>query len=229
MEPSEIVSVLARYGPCDLADALVQFGLKSGGFIPNLECRSAGAAAGPAYTVLYAPKDDPRPAVLYIDDVPAGSVLVIGLPLGCQRAHAPYVTVNNALYGGLMSTRAQFRGARGSVVLGRIRDLDEHRALEYPVWSYGVGTTAPGPVCKVVGVNVELEVRVGEDEVVRVGAGDYVVADKNGVVTVGANEPRLREVLEYMPKRVAADERVAEDIKRGEPAAKAQKHWRGKI
>lgn len=39
----------------------------------------------------------------------------------------------NAVYGGLMSNRAKVAGAVGTVVDGRIRDLNEHRELDYPV------------------------------------------------------------------------------------------------
>lgn len=35
-----------------------------------------------------------------------------------------------------MSNRAQASGAVGTVVDGRIRDLQEHRALGYPVRTY---------------------------------------------------------------------------------------------
>lgn len=40
---------------------------------------------------------------------------------------------SNALYGGLMSTRAKASGAVGSVIDGRFRDLQEQRDLDYPV------------------------------------------------------------------------------------------------
>ncbi|CAK7909253.1 4-hydroxy-4-methyl-2-oxoglutarate aldolase [[Candida] anglica] len=243
---AQIVSLLAKYTPCDVSDALVNFGSKTGGYIPNLVLRSATSSqvAGTAYTVLYVPKSDPRPAVKqsYIDEIPENSVLVISLPLSCQRASAPYVTVNNALYGGLMSTRAQYRGANGSVVLGRIRDLDEHEELGYPVWSYGVGSTAPGPVAKVVGINVPLEVQTGEElatdeanndeksNVVTINPGDFVVGDKNGIVVLPASSSEfVSQVVEYIPKRVEADKHVSEDIKRGKGAAESQKFWRSKI
>jgi regulator of RNase E activity RraA len=39
----------------------------------------------------------------------------------------------NAVYGGLMSNRAQASGAVATVVDGRIRDLQEHRELGFPV------------------------------------------------------------------------------------------------
>lgn len=236
LAPKEIISILSKYTPCDVSDALNKHGYHDGGFIPNLDMRSPPLtvlSAGRAYTVLYAAKSDPRPAVKasYIDEVPEDSIVVIGLPLELQTTTAPYVKVNNALYGGLMSTRAQYRGANGSVVLGRIRDLDEHNELKYPVWSYGVGTSAPGPVVKVVGINVPLEVKVsgpGNDEVVTINPGDYVVADKNGVVRV-PQDTNLPGVLEYIPKRVDADTNVAADIKRGKGATESQKYWRGKI
>ena len=41
----------------------------------------------------------------------------------------------NAVYGGLMSNRAQVSGAVGTIVDGRVRDLQEHRDLGYPVRS----------------------------------------------------------------------------------------------
>lgn len=229
---------LSKFTACDVSDALVQFGVKNGGFIPNLVQRSgSGTVVGRAYTVLYAPKSDPRPAVkqLYIDQIEKDAVLVMGLPLEQQLTSAPYVTVNNALYGGLMSTRAKYLEAAGSVVLGRIRDLAEHRDLKYGVWSYGVGLTAPGPVVKVVGINVPIQVAV-EGETLEILPSDYIVADENGVVRLPVGHtkgPELEisvdKVLEYIPKRVHADTNVSEDIKKGRPAAEAQKYWRSKI
>ncbi|CUM67584.1 uncharacterized protein PRCAT00005284001 [Priceomyces carsonii] len=242
----DLIPVLSKFTPCDISDSLVKHGISNGGYIPNLEQRSPktgkGTVVGKAYTVLYAPKSDPRPAVKesYIDNIPENSVLVIGVPPLVQSLYAPYNKVNNALYGGLMSTRAQYKKANGSVVLGRIRDLDEHNDLGYPVWSYGVGSTAPGPVVKVVGINVPIEVKVpsieGPEEIILINSGDYIVADKNGVVRLPINAQSgkeaqldLESILDYIPKRVEADQKVSEDIKNGKPAAEAQKFWRSKI
>lgn len=240
LSTKEIIKFLSNYTACDVSDSLNQQGLPHGGFIPNLVNQSpvlsTPSAVGKAYTVLYAPKSDPRPAVKqsYIDEVPEDSIVVIGLPLELQLTTAPYHTVTNALYGGLMSTRAQYRKANGSVILGRIRDLDEHNELKYPVWSYATGTTANGPVLKVVGINVPLEIKTlsidpsrGED-ILRLNPGDYIIADKNGVVRLEDNE-NLAEVLNYIPKRVEADTNVSADIKNGKPAGESQKFWRGKI
>ncbi|GMF60203.1 unnamed protein product [[Candida] boidinii] len=95
-----------------------------------------------------------------------------------------------------------------------------------------------------VGINVPLEIFVdnypeGAYEVIR--PGDFIVGDDNGVVRLPASyeadgdsaaesgsgvSPTLQAILEYIPKRVAADELVAEDIKAGEKATVAQKHRR---
>src|SRR5205085_2195843 len=58
--------------------------------------------------------------------VPSGAVIFVSCP-----PRTP-----NAIYGGLMSTRAQALGAVGSVIDGRFRDLQEQRELAYPVKSY---------------------------------------------------------------------------------------------
>lgn len=243
-------ATLAKYTPCDVSDALAAHGLKNGGFIPNLIQRSpignqpnvgGNSAVGLAYTVLYAPKLDPRPAVKqsYIDEIPKNSMLVMAVTEELQQTLSPFVKVNNALYGGLMLTRANYREAAGSVILGRIRDLAEHNDLNYPVWSYGVGTTAGQPVVKVVGINVPVSVKVAGidgDYTIHVLPNDIVVADQNGVVRIPVGHKEgpeaaieLDKVLEYIPKRVDADTHVSEDIKVGKPAAESQKFWRGKI
>ncbi|KAF5093082.1 hypothetical protein D0Z03_002557 [Geotrichum reessii] len=231
---------LENFTPCDVSDALVKYGLPHGGYIPNLVQYSKnrgegapGTAVGRAYTVLYAPLDDPRPAVKggYIDSAPAGAVVVIGTATSVQTGGlAPYTRVSNALYGGLMSTRAQYLGCKGSVILGKIRDVAEHNALDYPVFAYGLGTSAPTKVVKVVAVNEPLEVQtltqdsVGGVEVRIINPGDYVAADENGVVVIPAQDPEFVEkVLTAIPPRVKADELVAEDIKKGVPASQAQK------
>ena len=57
-----------------------------------------------------------------IDTIPEGAVVFISSP-----------SIPNAVYGGLMSTRAKYSGAVGTVIDGRFRDIDEHRDLDFPV------------------------------------------------------------------------------------------------
>lgn len=214
-----------KYTSCDAADAMVAVGgANDGGAIPFVHQqsgRTGATIAGPAYTVEYAPQSDPRPAVSghYIDSVPAGAIVLIATAADCQLDYAPYTSLRNSLYGGLMSTRAKYLGAAGTVVLGLIRDIAEHRRLDYPVYSYGLGSCAPNKLAKVVAVNDPIVIG---DRTVR--PGDVVVADENGVVIVPSD--KANACLDYIPLRVKADELAAEDIAGGIPAATAQKNRR---
>ena len=58
-----------------------------------------------------------------IDSIPRGAVVFVSCP----------PKTPNAVYGGLMSTRAIASGAVGSVIDGRFRDVQEQRDLNYPV------------------------------------------------------------------------------------------------
>lgn len=58
-----------------------------------------------------------------IDQIPKGAVVFISQP-------TPHV---NAVYGGLMSLRAQKLGAAGVIIDGKLRDLQEHRNLQFGV------------------------------------------------------------------------------------------------
>ncbi|GME84342.1 unnamed protein product [Ambrosiozyma monospora] len=233
-ETKKVIQTLAKYSVCDLSDALVKTGLKKGGYFPNLVRQSqnpTGATmVGKAYTVLFAPKDDPRPAIKggYIDKVTEDSVLVIALSKTLQKLDAPYTKISNALYGGLMSTRANYLKSNGTVVFGRVRDIDEHKELQRDVFSYGLGSTAHGPVLKLVGINVPVEVLIDDYPEPRtevINPGDYIMGDDNGVVKVEDNAD-LPSILEYIPKRVAADTLVKEDILKGEECTPAQKKRR---
>ena len=60
----------------------------------------------------------------------------------------------NAVYGGLMTLRAKTLNAAGVVIDGRVRDLNEHCALRFPLFARAVGTTPGEEVCRPSEVNV---------------------------------------------------------------------------
>lgn len=230
----ELIKKLTQYTACDVSDALVKFKQPLGGSLPNLQRFSSNSKkatmVGRAYPVLFAPKDDSREALKggYIDDLPEGSVLVIATTLNLQKVNAPFTKMSNALYGGLMSTRAQYLKSSGTVVFGRVRDIDEHLELERDVFAFGLGTAAHGPVVKMVAINEPVEVLVDgypEPHVETINPGDIIVGDDNGVVKIDQTED-LDKLLEYIPKRVQADTLVKEDILNGERCTPAQKKRR---
>ncbi|RAO72789.1 uncharacterized protein BHQ10_008801 [Talaromyces amestolkiae] len=159
---------------------------------------------GPAYTVKYVSRSDttsPKQAFHYIDMIPAGSVVFISSP-----------NTINAVFGGLMSNRAHASGAVGTVVDGRIRDLQEHRALGYPVFARDVSTVSPYEVARVSEVNIPVKVQNnGQDTIVN--PGDYIIADLNGVVCLPAN--LAEKAISLIPPQVKADELITEELKSG--------------
>ena len=130
----------------------------------------------------------------------------------------------NAVFGGLMSTRAQYSKAAGTVIDGRLRDLQEHRDLDFPVFARDVSTTAPQELAKVVGVDVPVQFKT-DDQDVAIRPGDYIVADLNGVVVLP--QEHAEAVLPLMRKQVNADEQMAVAIKQGMSFSEASKKFRG--
>ncbi|MBE7179777.1 MAG: RraA family protein [Terriglobus roseus] len=220
------VEALKAFSTCDVSDALQKLKYPHGGFLPDLVLLSpehqAGATKviGPAYTVRYVRKNyenEPRPTGgHYIDAVPRGAVVFVSSPAG---------TIN-AVYGGLMSTRAQAAGAAGTVVDGRVRDLQEHRDLGYPVFARSVGTPAPAEVVRVAEVNGPVRFQ-HEGMDVSVHAGDYIIGDLNGVVCLPKR--LVEKVLDLMPSQVEADEKMVEAIKAGMFFDEASKKYRSSV
>ncbi|KAL8923478.1 MAG: hypothetical protein Q9208_004606 [Pyrenodesmia sp. 3 TL-2023] len=202
---------------------------------------------GQAYTVRFVPKNEPSKAKIeghYIDRVPPGHVLFVSGPQG----------VINALYGGLMSRRAQALGAVGTIVDGRIRDLEEHRDLDYTVrfspdsfghpifvpylrWqtlTLGVkvfardtSSVSPQEKLHVGEVNEPVTLQSPEQPDTVIKPGDYLIGDVNGVVCLPKH---LAEgVLALMPSQVEADERIAEDLDKGKGFEQASKEHRAHV
>ncbi|CAI4060117.1 hypothetical protein SKDZ_05G0800 [Saccharomyces kudriavzevii ZP591] len=225
-----IAHKLRKFSTCDISDGLLNvYDISTGGYFPNLTAISlppSSSLVGTAYTVLFAPMNDPRPAVNYIDSVPPNSVLLLSLEPHLQSQFHPFIKITQAMYGGLMSTRAQFLKSNGTVVFGRIRDVDEHRALNHPVFAYGVGSCAPKAVVKAVAINVQLKILTSDGVTQVIYPGDYVVGDNNGIVSIPVQVIDIQKLITYIEKSIEVDLLVTEDIKNGIPAKQAQKNRR---
>ncbi|MFF7976533.1 RraA family protein [Streptomyces sp. NPDC007905] len=152
--------------------------------------------AGPAFTVSCPPGDN---LMLHaaIHRAQPGSVIVV------ESGDLDW-----ALAGGNVCAVAQRRGIAAFVADGLIRDLAEVRGMRFPVFARGV---IPVPGAKKAVRPLNRPVRCAG---VRVGAGDVVVADEEGVVVV----PDGRRAKVLADARAKLAEEAAETLDAWEAA-----------
>jgi 4-hydroxy-4-methyl-2-oxoglutarate aldolase len=119
-----------------------------------------------------------------------------------------------ALWGELMSTRAQILGAAGAVVDGYSRDTRGILDLGFPTFSHGRYAQDQGYRGKVVDYRVRIEM-----DGVSISPGDIVMGDLDGVLVIPrrAEEEAIAKALEKVSKESAV--RVA--IVNGMPTVEA--------
>ena len=197
------LSALAQYSTSILSDALDELSII--GVIPGIEARriGQGLVVGRALPVHLAPKsNDPsayrfgggvgKPLEQVLQTMQDGDVVVMDLG-GSNRA---------AAWGGLASRIAQRRGVRGTIMWGACRDVDEIRAIGYPVWSAAVCPRRSRNEFTFGSINQPIVIQG-----VTIAAGDFMVADESGVLRVP--QGRLPEIL-VLAERIAQQERVLE-------------------
>lgn len=190
--------VLSEYSPsCLVTDARHRVGA-IGGLLP---VKPHHKIAGPALTVDLS-IDDLVDCMPVLSRAQPGDVMV----LACHEAR------QTAMWGGLMSTLSQKAGIAAGIVDGAIRDVDEIRDLDFPVWYRGT-VPRPSPTAvhdrtEPVQVNVPV---VMDGQIIH--PGDIVVADENGISVV----PRglAEEVLEGARLQVSKEKVIREKIRSG--------------
>jgi 3-hexulose-6-phosphate synthase / 6-phospho-3-hexuloisomerase len=176
----------------NVSDAMHRKGAMDAGIV----ARQQGArVAGRAVTVFTADGDWAKP-VEAIDAAGPGDVIVID-SRGTQTA----------MWGELASHSCKVRGIAGVVVDGAVRDIDDIRAMAFPVWSRWVVPNAGEP--KGFG-EIGAEVRCGGQAVRQ---GDWIVADDMGVVVVPQEE--AHEVANRALEVHEREGRLREEIRRG--------------
>jgi regulator of RNase E activity RraA len=118
--------------------------------------------------------------------------------------------IDAGCWGGILSLAASIRGVAGVIADGPVRDIDEARACDLPIFCRSLTPrTARG---RVEEAEVNRPVRI---DGVTVHAGDLVIADGSGVAFVPAAEAaRVIEVAERIAGREAA---MAKDLLAGRP------------
>ena len=211
---SEINSLRERFARLDtpaVSDALDSLGIP--GVLAGIQARVSGmVTAGPAFTVQYRPFErtggEFHGAGNYIDQVPAGSVIVID--------NEGSTTCTN--WGGLLTVMAQLKGIAGTVIHGSARDLAEVRHLNYALFTRAVTMVSAKNRAKVTGLQVPVHI-----EGVQVLPGDWVVADDNGALVIPAD--KVLEVLERAEAIDRTESRIRDAIQGGMPLVEARKQF----
>jgi len=112
-----------------------------------------------------------------------------------------------APWGELASWSCKQKGIAGFVIDGAVRDVDEIRRIQFPVFARCVVPNAGEP--KGFG-EINAEITCGG---VEVRPGDWIIGDDNGVVVV--LKERAYEIARRAKEVWKAEERVREEIKRG--------------
>jgi len=115
-------------------------------------------------------------------------------------------------WGGILSLAAKLRQVAGVVVDGPVRDIDEARAYEFPV--YARGLTARTARARVAEAFTNQPVRIGE---VTVSPGDYVIADASGAVFIAAAD--IERVLSAAEMIVGREAAMAQALRAGQPVS----------
>lgn len=191
--------LLPEYSPsCLVADAGPRIGAIGG----LLSVKREHRAIGPALTIDL-PEDGLVDILPVLPTAKPGDIIV----LACHG------NTRMAMWGGLMATLSQMAGIAGAVVDGAVRDVDELRDLDFPIWYRATmprrcppaaPPDADGPV------QVNVPVRIGGE---LIEPGDIVVAEENGV---GVVPPQLTdEVIAATQQLLAKESSIRDQINDG--------------
>ncbi|KAJ5766575.1 uncharacterized protein N7511_004191 [Penicillium nucicola] len=211
---AKAIKALGKFASCDIGDALVNLGLRHGGYLSGLKMYSPGSngtvakICGPAYTVRMvhaSDKTSPNPPHHFVDGIPKGSVVFISQPKG----------LISACWGGLMSTRAKKLGAAGVVIDGRFRDVAEHREMNFGLFARGLSILGSNTFTRSSELDVPVQYEnVEVDETVTITPGDYIIGDQDGVVAVPVGY--IEECVRLCQERFEIDEETKKCLDAGE-------------
>ena len=201
---------LGRLDVCAVSDAMDQLGLT--GCVSGLDQRaSRRRIAGRVLTMRLVAKDQapaqtgaPRHlGTTAIESAQAGDIIVVEQRSGIEAGS----------WGGILSLAAKVRGIAGVICDGPVRDIDEARQYDFPVYARGLtARTARGRIAEAA---TNGPVLVGD---VTVNASDFAIADASGVVFIRAAD--IERLLDAAESIVAREAAMAKALLAGEPVSK---------
>ncbi|MEM9254951.1 MAG: RraA family protein [Pseudomonadota bacterium] len=188
-----VVKRLAEFRSPDISDMLNRlYTMKSE--IKNLT--SDQWICGPACTVKVYPGDNLM-VHKALDVAKPGDVLVVDAGASAM----------NGIVGDLISTKAKFRGIQGFVIDGLIRDLQDIKDIEFPVFARGV--TPVGPLHRGPG-EINFSVCCGG---IVVNPGDVICGDENGLVVV--RKEWAADLAQWLEEQKSSAAGYEENVRKG--------------
>jgi len=145
----------------------------------------------------------------YIDDVPAGEVVVI------DNAGRTDATV----WGDILTFVASRRGIAGTVIDGVCRDVGPSIDIGYPIYSRGWSMRTGKDRVQLDALNVTVAIGGA-----RVAPGDILLGDADGVVCIARDHEE--EVLRLAGEIDAAEEKIRQAIAGGMRLDEARQHFK---
>lgn len=192
--PKEVIDAWRSIPPAIVSDVMNRSNVMGGRISPVWQGMKL---CGQARTVTCMSGDNAAPHTL-IGMCKPGEVMVID-GRGVE---------NVAIWGGIMTEAAIYRGIAGIVVDGAIRDVAEIRELGFPAYSSAIVPAGPH---KGFGGVIDGTISCGDCPV---SPGDIIVGDDDGVAVVPlASQERL---LKASQKKLADEESTIAGIKKGD-------------
>ncbi|HOC06639.1 MAG TPA: RraA family protein [Bacillota bacterium] len=191
----EVVAKFLKLPVAAISDSMYKRNTLSTLFTPAY--RPFKQFAGPAFTVQTLPGDELL-ALKAIETAQPGDVIVVA---GTSQTSC-------ALWGGIMTSMAKARGITALVTDGLVRDVNEIRGCEFPVFCQGI--TPVAPVMDSGSGDMNFPVALGG---VVVNPGDIVVGGEDGVVIVP--QDLAINVVKAVEYRIQKENRWLERIQSG--------------
>lgn len=200
---SDFIPRLRKLDSCAVSDALDKLGLRgevTGIHRFTTEQRIAGRVLTVKLDRAEGHTSTRHLCTAAIEAASAGDIIVVEQSTG----------IDAASWGGNLAIGAQMRGVAGVIVEGPVRDIDDCRKIDFPVFARThTARTARG---RIVEVSTGEPITVGD---VKVSPGDYAVADGSAVVFIAQSE--IARVLDTAEGIVAREEAMAQALREGVP------------
>jgi regulator of RNase E activity RraA len=191
----DLLARLAQLDSPGISDALDRLGLR--GVVPGIHAvtgPSVASLAGYAVTVRLLPRRDG------VQSHPTAASAIAAARDGAVIVIDNQGRLDVSAWGGLLALAAQQRGARGVVVHGACRDVEELAGLGFPAFAWS--TVPIGSKAHSMEVSSGDPVAVGP---VTVNPGDLVRGDRTGLVFIpGERAAEIIEIAERGQRRGAA-------------------------